>query len=55
MNKVGLKIRASLVTEIFRKTLSVSSVSMSKFSTGEVQHSIHVPLLYVQVVYTYTV
>ncbi len=36
MNKVGLKIRASLVTEIYRKALSVNMVSISKFSTGEV-------------------
>jgi ATP-binding cassette subfamily C (CFTR/MRP) protein 10 len=36
VNKVGLKIRAAIVTEIFRKSLSVNSVNMSKFSTGQV-------------------
>ncbi len=33
---VGLKIRAALITTVYRKALSVSSVSLSKFSSGEI-------------------
>ncbi|XP_055957063.1 ATP-binding cassette sub-family C member 10 isoform X2 [Patella vulgata] len=33
---VGLKIRCALVTIIYQKTLSVSSVQMAKFDTGQI-------------------
>ncbi|KAL3874278.1 hypothetical protein ACJMK2_037317 [Sinanodonta woodiana] len=33
---VGLKIRTAIITTIYRKSLSVSSVSVSKFSTGQI-------------------
>ncbi len=36
VNKVSLKIRAALITEIYRKALSVNSSMLSRFSTGEV-------------------
>ncbi|XP_011404304.1 PREDICTED: multidrug resistance-associated protein 7-like isoform X1 [Amphimedon queenslandica] len=36
VNKVCIKIRGSLVTEIFRKSLSVSTVGMGEYSTGQV-------------------
>ena len=36
VTKVGLKIRAALITEIYRKALSVNSATLSKFSTGQV-------------------
>lgn len=36
INVVGLKIRAALITTIYRKTLAVSSVALSEFSLGEV-------------------
>ena len=36
MGLVGLKIRCSVVTTVYRKALRVSSVTSSKFSTGEI-------------------
>ncbi|CAH1791548.1 unnamed protein product [Owenia fusiformis] len=33
---VGLKIRAAIITTIYQRTLGANSVSLSKFSTGEV-------------------
>lgn len=33
---MGLKVRAALITEVYRKTLSVNSTTLSKFSTGQV-------------------
>ena len=33
---VGYKIRCAVITTIFRKSLSVSSVSVTKFNTGEI-------------------
>ena len=36
MNKVGLKLRAAIITEVYRKALSVNSTTLSKFSTGQV-------------------
>ena len=33
---VGLKIRAAIITTVYRKTLSIGSVSLSRFSTGQV-------------------
>ena len=36
MNKVGLKIRAAIMTEVYRKPLAVTATTLSKFSTGEV-------------------
>ncbi|XP_047483384.1 ABC transporter C family member 13-like [Penaeus chinensis] len=36
MAKVNLRIRAALVSTIYRKVLLVSSVNLSKFTTGEV-------------------
>ena len=41
MSKVGLKIRAAVMTEVYRKALSVSSTTLSKFSTGEVGREKH--------------
>lgn len=37
VNKVGLKIRAALITEVYRKALHVSTTTLSRFSTGQVQ------------------
>ncbi|XP_014255576.1 multidrug resistance-associated protein 7 [Cimex lectularius] len=36
MSKVGLKIKAALVSTIYKKTLTVNTVTMSQFSKGEV-------------------
>lgn len=36
MQVVGLKIRCSIITTVYKKALRVSSVSSSKFSTGEI-------------------
>ena len=36
VTKVGLKIRAALITEVYRKALSVNSATLSQFSTGQV-------------------
>ena len=36
VNKVGLKLRAAIITEVYRKALFVSSTTLSKFSTGQV-------------------
>ncbi|KAL1117648.1 hypothetical protein AAG570_003963 [Ranatra chinensis] len=36
MTIVGLKIRGALITAVYRKTLSLNSKSLSKFSTGEI-------------------
>ncbi|XP_021924384.1 multidrug resistance-associated protein 7 isoform X3 [Zootermopsis nevadensis] len=36
MQEVGLKIRGALVTTIYRKTLTLSSIELSKFSIGEI-------------------
>nr|AIN44105.1 multidrug resistance-associated protein 5-like protein [Laodelphax striatellus] len=36
MGKVGLKIRGSLITTIYKKTLKLNSISLSKFSIGEI-------------------
>ena len=33
---VGFKIRTAVITTIYRKTLSVNSVSMTKFTTGQI-------------------
>ncbi|KAL4237303.1 Multidrug resistance-associated protein 7 [Mactra antiquata] len=35
-NVVGLKIRAAVITTVYRKSLSVSNVSVGKFSTGQI-------------------
>ncbi|XP_064623538.1 ATP-binding cassette sub-family C member 10-like [Lineus longissimus] len=35
-NLVGLKIRASIITTVYYKTVSVSMVSLGKFTTGEI-------------------
>lgn len=36
MQEVGLKIRGALMTTIYRRTLTVSSIELSKFSIGEI-------------------
>ena len=36
VNKVGLKVRAALITEVYRKSLSISLATMSRYSTGQV-------------------
>jgi hypothetical protein len=36
VNKVGLKVRAALITEVYRKSLSISLSTMSRYSTGQV-------------------
>ncbi|XP_078671973.1 ATP-binding cassette sub-family C member 10-like [Branchiostoma floridae x Branchiostoma belcheri] len=36
INKVGIQIRAALVTTVYHKALAVSSTSLSGFTTGEV-------------------
>ncbi|XP_076314216.1 LOW QUALITY PROTEIN: ATP-binding cassette sub-family C member 10-like [Tachypleus tridentatus] len=36
ITKVGLKIRAAIITTIYRKTLGVSKTNLSSFSTGEI-------------------
>ncbi|XP_061173578.1 ATP-binding cassette sub-family C member 10-like [Saccostrea echinata] len=36
MQVVGLKIRCSVITTVYKKALRISSVSSSKFSTGEI-------------------
>ena len=33
---MGLKVRAALITEVYRKSLSISLATMSKYSTGQV-------------------
>nr|CAD7591948.1 unnamed protein product [Timema genevievae] len=38
MAEVGLKIRAAIVTTVYRKTLTVSATSLTKFSIGEVMN-----------------
>ena len=38
VNKIGLKLRAAIITEVYRKALSVSSTTLSKFSTGQVRY-----------------
>ncbi|XP_063242885.1 ATP-binding cassette sub-family C member 10 [Bacillus rossius redtenbacheri] len=38
MAEVGLKIRAAIVTTVYRKTVSVSASSLAKFSVGEVMN-----------------
>jgi ATP-binding cassette subfamily C (CFTR/MRP) protein 10 len=35
-NMVGLKIRASIIATVYHKTVSVSMVSLGKFTTGEI-------------------
>ena len=37
VNKVGLKVRGALITEVYRKSLSVSLATMSRYSTGQVR------------------
>ena len=36
VNKIGLKIRAAVITTVYDKSLSVSLTTLSKFSSGEV-------------------
>ena len=36
MNKIGLKIRAAVITTVYNKSLAVSLTTLSKFSAGEV-------------------
>ena len=36
IGKVSLKIRASLITTVYRKALSISSVNLAAFSSGEI-------------------
>lgn len=36
VNRVGLKIRASVITTVYNKALSVSLTTLSEFTTGEV-------------------
>ena len=36
LQMIGLKIRTSIITTIYRKTMRVSSVDLSHFSTGQV-------------------
>ena len=36
VNKIGLKLRAAIITEVYRKALAVNSATLSKFSTGQV-------------------
>ncbi|XP_054264450.1 ATP-binding cassette sub-family C member 10 isoform X2 [Macrosteles quadrilineatus] len=38
MAKVGLKIRASLVCIVYKKTLTLSTITLSNFSTGEINN-----------------
>ena len=40
VNKVGLKVRAALITEVYRKSLSVNLTTMSRYSTGQVCHCV---------------
>ena len=37
VNKVGLKVRAALITEVYRKSLSINLTTMSTYSTGQVR------------------
>ena len=37
--KVGLKVRAALITEVYRKSLSISLTTLSQYSTGQVRRS----------------
>ncbi|XP_064395751.1 ATP-binding cassette sub-family C member 10-like [Halichondria panicea] len=39
VNKVGVKVRSALITEIYRKALSVTTTTLSHFSTGQVVNS----------------
>jgi len=43
MQEVGLKIRGALVTTIYRRTLTVSSIELSKFRLV-ITESVHVVL-----------
>ena len=36
INITGMKIRAAIITSVYRKSISVSSVSLTRFSSGEV-------------------
>ena len=36
VNKIGLKIRAAVITTVYNKALGVSLTTLSKFSSGEV-------------------
>ena len=36
MQVIGLKMRCAIITTVYRKALTVSSVTQSKFSTGEI-------------------
>ena len=36
INKVGMKVRAAIITAVYHKALHVSSTELSQFSTGEV-------------------
>jgi len=36
VNKVGVKVRGALITEIYRKALSANATTLSQFSTGQV-------------------
>ena len=36
VNKVGLQIRAAVITSVYHKTLAVKSTGLHTFSTGEV-------------------
>ncbi len=40
VNKVGVKVRSALITEIYRKALSVTTTTLSHFSTGQARHYI---------------
>ena len=42
MNKIGLKIRAVVITTVYNKALSVSLTTLSAFSSGEVCEKISI-------------
>lgn len=44
--KVGLKVRAALITEVYRKSLSISLTTLSQYSTGQVRPSSTYAIMY---------
>ena len=40
MNELKLKVRAAVITAVYRHTLSVSSVDLSTFSTGKIVNAV---------------
>jgi hypothetical protein len=40
MNELKLKVRAAVITAVYRHTLSVSSVDLATFSTGQIVNAV---------------